>query len=256
MTIIQRDRSIIPACDVELDRFKEIVKATHDIDSVGGYKIPAKSGREGWEKAWVATAREFTIKPLIYDHQKAGTDIPDTSTDFIYAIKESGFDALIIFPESGPVTEYEWIKAAQDAGLGVIVGGEMTHPRYLDNDLSEGKTMNYTEIFKALGIERHIPGFIRRNAPEDMYEIATRMGITDFVMPGNKPGKIKYYKDLVERCGVTNPAIYSPGLVAQGGEISEGARAAGRRFHGIVGRGIYKAENINQAARELTSQLA
>ena len=255
--IIQRDKSIIPACDVDLKIFGKIIKETADIEGVGAYKIPATAGRRGWE-SWVETARQFTNKPLIYDHQKAGTDIPDTGKDFMYELKESGFDAVILFPQSGPITEYEWIKAAQEQGLGVIVGGEMTHPRYLSGDKRNGKDKDYTQIFKELGIERPfgtIDGFIRESAPEDMYELAARMGVTDFVMPGNKPDKIRHYKNIVELCGIKDSAIYSPGLIVQGGEVSEGAKAAGKRFHGIVGRGIYSAENIRQAALDLTSQL-
>ena len=251
--IIERDRSIIPACDVSLNRFGEIVEATIDIGEVGGYKLPATAGRKGWE-SWVNVARRYTDKPLIYDHQKAGTDIPDTGADFMKELKESGVNAVILFPQAGPATEYEWIKAAQEVGLGVIVGGEMTHPRYLDKDFGDGKG-DYTQIFKEIGIERTIPGFIRQFASDDIYEIAARMGVEDFVMPGNKPDRIKYYKQLVESCGISEPVIYSPGLIAQGGDLSEGAKAAGKRFHGIVGRGIYKAEDIRKAALDLTSRL-
>ena len=103
--------------------------------------------------------------------------------------------------------------------------------------------------------KREITGFIRKFAPEDMYEIAARMGVTDFVVPGNKPDKIRHYKKLIESCGISEPSFYSPGLVAQGGDISEGAKAAGERFHGIVGRGISEAENKRQAALELTAKL-
>ena len=195
-------------------------------------------------------------KPIIYDHQKAGTDIHEEVPDkFMDAMIRSGVNAVILFPQSGPITEYEWIKAAQDRGLGVIVGGEMTHPRYLEGDFSETKNKNYTEIFKNLGIERTLTGFIRKLAPDDMYEIAARMGVTDFVVPGNKPDRIKHYKSLIENCGVVDPAFYSPGLVAQGGEISEGAKAAGKRFHGIIGRGIHQAKDKKQAALDHTSQL-
>jgi len=253
--IIQRDRSVIPACDVPFETFKEIVKETGKIEGIGAYKVGVSFLDIGLKKV-VDTAREHTNKPIIYDHQKAGTDIPEATPDkFMDSMIKSNVNAVILFPQSGPITEYEWIKAAQDRNLGVIVGGEMTHPRYLEGDLKEGKKKNYTNIFRQLGIEREISGFIRKSAPEDMYEIAARMGVTNFVVPGNKPDKIKHYKSLIQACGVTQPAFYSPGLVAQGGEISEGAKAAGERFHAIVGRGIYNKEDKKVAAEELTSKL-
>jgi len=253
--IIERDRSIIPACDVRLDVFEDIVKSTGDIEGVGAYKVGFKLGLGHGLPKVVETARQHTDKPIIYDHQKAGTDIPDMGENFAEVCRNSGVNAVILFPEAGPVTQYEWTLAAQEQNLGVAVGGEMTHPRYMEGDLSEGKKKDYTEIFENLGIERTIEGFIREFAPEDMYELAARMGVTDFVVPGNKPDKIRHYKELIERCGVEEPAFYSPGLVEQGGEISEGAEAAGKRFHGIVGRGIYGAENKREAALELTSLL-
>ncbi len=253
--IIQLDRSVVPACDFDLDTFEEIVKETADIEKIGGYKIgPALTGRSGYDKV-VETARKYTDKPLILDAQKWGTDIPDTAEKILRPVKESGIDAVILFPQSGPATEYEWIKAAQDLGLGVIVGGEMTHPRYLEGDVSEGKGVNYSEIFKELGIERQITGFIRESAPIDMYEIAARMGVTNFVVPGNKPDRIEFYKKVMESLGVTEDTSWSPGLITQGGKISEGAKAAGKMFHAIIGRGLYEAENKRKAAIDLTSQL-
>jgi len=252
--IIQINKSVIPACDVDLETFKRIVRETGDLDKIGGYKIPAKSGRKGWE-TWVKIARENTDKPLIYDHQKAGTDIPYTGASFMEELKEAGFDAVILFPESGPVTQYEWTIAAQKIGLGVIVGGEMTHPRYLADDFTEGNNVNYTEIFRELGFTRGLSGFIRGTGPEDMYELAARMGVTDFVVPGNKPDSIKTHRRTIELTGVREYALYAPGFVAQGGEISEGGKVAGDRFHAIVGRGIYRAENMREAAEELISKL-
>lgn len=255
MKIIEHDRTIIPACDVSFDKFKEIVNCTADVEKVGAYKVGISFLDVGL-KAVVDATREHTNKPVIYDHQKAGTDIHESTPDkFMDSMKRAGINAVILFPQAGPVTEYEWIKAAQERELGVIVGGEMTHPRYLEGDLTQGKNKEYTKLFKDLGINRELTGYLRKSAPEDMYELAARMGITDFVVPGNKPDKIAHYKQLIENCGVKQPVFYSPGLVAQGGKISDGAKAAGERFHAIVGRGIYKAEDMKKAAQELTAEL-
>ena len=252
--IIELDRSIIPACDVTFETYKKIVEATKDIEKIGAYKVGISFLDVGL-KAVVDFTRKHTNKPVIYDHQKAGTDIPDTPDHFMDSMVRAAIDAVILFPQAGPITEYEWIKSAQEKGLGVIVGGEMTHPRYLEGDLSSGKKKDYNKIFSDLGFERELTGYIRKNAPDDMYELAARMGVCDFVVPGNKPERIGHYKKLVEKCGVKKPVFYSPGLVAQGGEISEGAKAAGKRFHAIVGRGIYGATDMKKAAEELCSKI-
>ncbi len=259
--IIERDRSIIPACDVPLKVFEQLVKATGDLDVIGGYKIgPALTGRPGYD-AVVEVARYETGKPLIFDGQKLGTDTPDTARSILEQMKESGIDAVILFPQSGPVTEYSWIKTAQELGLGVIVGGEMTHARYLDGDFSNERNKDgtvktdYSAIFHQLGMVDQT-GFIRPEGVLMMYLIAAKLGVEDFVVPGNKPERIALYKSYIEeQGGIENPSFFSPGFVAQGGEVSKGAAAAGQRFHAIVGRGIYEARDMRQAAIELGSKL-
>ncbi len=225
-------RRVIPACDVSIDIFEKIVSETHDMDGIGGYKIPASSGRKGWEK-WVKTARKYTDKPLLYDHQKAGTDIPDTGRDFMKELKGAGFDAVILFPQSGPCTQVAWTGEAVQQGLTVIVGGEMTHPGYLAGS----------------------GGYIRDDAPDEIYRRAVAQGVRHFVVPGNKPEQVEHYRELILSCGAQDPILVAPGFIAQGGSISDAGRAAGEKFGAIVGRGIYEADDIRKAAEELTSQL-
>jgi len=231
--IIGRDRSVIPACDVEtLEQFEELIKQTADVDEIGGYKIGFELGLGYGLPTVVEAARKHTDKPIIYDHQKAGTDIPDTGKNFARVCKKSGVDAVILFPQAGPETERAWIYHALDNGLKVIVGGRMTHPAYA---VSEG-------------------GFITDEGALDMYRIAARAGINNFVVPGNKPDVIKQVRELVEAEGVSS-IFYAPGFIAQGGNISDATKVAGDKFHGIVGRGIYQAKDMHAAAVEHTSQL-
>src|SRR3989338_10192590 len=99
-------------------------------------------------------------------------------------------DAVILFPQAGPETEVAWIKAAQQAKMNVIIGGEMTHQAFL----------------------KEAGGFIDDDAPKRIYEIATSLGVSDFVIPGNKPEKAIEYADLIRK-KIKNPVFYSPGLV-------------------------------------------
>ena len=62
-------------------------------------------------------------------------------------------------------------------------------------------------------------------------------------------------KEAVVEAEGASPVFYAPGFIAQGGKISDAAKAAGERFHGIVGRGVYEAKDINKAAIEHTSQV-
>ncbi|MFH1696397.1 MAG: orotidine 5'-phosphate decarboxylase / HUMPS family protein [Candidatus Diapherotrites archaeon] len=231
--IIAIPRSIIPACDVAtIEEFEKIVRETSDVKKIGGYKIGFELGLGYGLKALVDAARKHTQKPIIYDHQKAATDIPDVADKFARVCKGAGLDAVILFPMAGPETEKAWIRACMNAGLGVIVGGEMTHKGFLESD----------------------GGFIAEGAPKRIYEIAAELGVQDFVVPGNKPEKIREYRELLESKGV-KPVLYSPGLVVQGGELSKGAEAAGKQWHAIVGRGIYGAKDMRRAAEELGKEL-
>jgi len=233
MSTIKINKSIVPACDFDsLEEFENLVKETAEVEGIGAYKIGFELGLKYGLPKVVEVARQHTDKPIIYDHQKAATDVPFTGEKFAKVCKEAGINTVILFPQAGPETEAEWIKACQKEGLGVIVGGEMTHPGYLE---SEG-------------------GFLRDDAPLKMYEIAIQHGVTEFVVPGNKPEKIKKYKEFFDSKGI-DAVLYSPGLVAQGGSISYSGKAAGSKWHAIVGRGIYKADDKKKAAEELSSQL-
>jgi orotidine-5'-phosphate decarboxylase len=231
MGLIKYDRSVIPACDVEdLDSLKRLVEATASVEGIGAYKVGFGLGLRYGLPEVCKTIRKLTDLPIIYDHQKAATDVPHTGELFAKVCKDAGLDAVILFPQAGPETEKAWIDACDKEGLGVIVGGEMTHPAY---KLSEG-------------------GWMDDKAIEKIYEVAKSKGIKDFVVPGNKPDRIAYYADMLKDI---EPVFYSPGLVAQGGKITDAAKAAGDKWHAIVGRGIYNADDMMMAAKELTKNL-
>lgn len=233
-SIIPIPKSIIPACDFDsIEEYEKLVKETCSLEKIGAYKIGFELGLKYGLGKVVEVTRKHTEKPIIYDHQKAATDVPFTGKKFAKVCAEAGIDAIILFPQAGPETEKEWIKACAEEGLGVIVGGEMTHAAYLKAD----------------------GGFLEDDAPMRMYEVAIENGVKEFVVPGNKPEKIKKYREFFESKGI-EPILYSPGLVAQGGEISDSGKAAGKNWHAIVGRGIYAAEDMKKAAEELCSKLA
>ena len=178
----------------------------------------------------VEIAKKYTSKPLIYDHQKGGTDIPDIGSDFADLVAGAGFNAVILFPQAGPTTLTTWVHRAMEKGLKVIVGGRMTHDRYV---LSEG-------------------GYIADEAVDRMYLDAAKIGVNDFVVPGNRPEFISHIRNRIQQYS-TEPVFYAPGFIAQGGKISDAAKVAGPKWHAIVGRAIYDAPNMYQAAVELTS---
>lgn len=230
--IIPRDRSIIPACDFDIKTFESVIMETGDIEGIGAYKIGIVLGLQYGLPRVVEVARKYTDKPLIYDHQKAGTDIPDMGTKFAEVLANAGFNAAILFPQAGPITQEAWTKVLQDKGLDVLVGGLMTHKGFIRSD----------------------GGYLADESIMEIYQNAANTDVTNFVVPGNKPEAIAKIRKILEEIGI-EPVFYAPGFIAQGGKISDGAKVAGERFHGIVGRGIYEADNIKAAALEHTSQI-
>ncbi len=229
--IIKQDKSIIPSCDFsDIEKLKHLVSETCSIEGIGAYKIGFEIVMKNSLQNVIGAIRDETDLPIIYDHQKAATDIPAMGKNFIRASK--GVNAVIFFPFAGIETETAWINAATEEDMPVIVGGEMTHKGFLFN---EG-------------------GFIDNNAPKRIYEKAAELGVKDFVLPGNKPDKIIYYRGIIEqKC--RKPVYYSPGFLEQGGSISESAKAAGERWHAIIGRGIYQQKDMGKAAKEIVKNL-
>lgn len=249
---------IIIDCDVPLlEDFENLYKQTAPMEKVIGYKLgPALAlGNLGkiYERIISSKGKNGNRKKFIWDGQKSGTDMddPKMANGLMKRLERFDFDAVILFPMSGPASQYVWTKSAQEHELEVIVGGEMTHPRFLDGDFKNSKERNYSAIFKEM-LGRDVSGYIRNNAPDDIYEIAAKMGVASFVLPGNKPDRMEYYSKLIKKCGVKNPSFYSQSFITQGGEISKAAKAIGKsaNFYAIVGRAIYEAGlDKNKASR-------
>lgn len=232
--LIERDKSVIVAADVRPNELEDLVKATRNVDGISGYKIGFNLGLRMGLSRVVDVIRNYSDLLIIYDHQKAGTDIPDTGREFAEAVKDAGVDATILFPFAGPKTQIEWTEACQKANLDVIIGGHMTHDEFLSPS----------------------GGYIYPGAPEKIYRTALEMGIMNFVLPGNRPQLVRFYREVIER--YQEPGTYdvfSPGFIDQKGVISEYALVAGPRWHAIVGRGIYATADIHNAALMVTSQI-
>ena len=231
--IITDAKTVIPSLDVfTLEEVEKIVKSTADLEKIGAYKIGFVLGLKFGLPTVVQSIRKYTQKPIIYDHQKAATDIPAMGKNFVKVCQDAGIDVVIFFPQAGPETQKIWTEEAFKQNMKIIIGGMMTHPQYKK---SEG-------------------GYLEDEGILNIYKNAVKQGVNDFVVPGNKPEEIKKIKDLIEAAG-GNPVFYSPGLVTQGGDITEAAVAAGDYWHAIVGRAIYQADDPREVAILQTQQL-
>lgn len=233
--IVEADKSVFLAADVEPEVFPGLVAQMQGVEGLGGVKIGFELGLGLGLKTCVELVNDANPDLVsVYDHQKAGNDIPATSKNFARAMKRSGVDAAILFPFNGPVVERAWIGELQDQGVGVIVGGKMTHEQQAS---SEG-------------------GYIADEAFDEIFVLASEMDVADYVVPGNKPDAVEHFRELLEQIrGVGNFTLWAPGFVDQGGDVSATGLVAGPRFNAIVGGGIYKATDPNVAANELGAKM-
>lgn len=233
MTLISRDRSIVVACDVQdLASLERLVASTHRVEAVGGYKLGFSLGLRYGLPDLVSLIRRYTQKPVIYDHQKGGTDVPHTAGLFAGLMSSAGIDYAILFPFSSPSTEEAWVRALQREGVTPIVGAMLTTPDFM---AEKG-------------------GFFSRGVVSRIFQIASQLGVDQFVLPANKPDQALELRQEIES-SVNDPVFFLPGVGAQGGEISRLRAVMGRRWHGIVGRTVYASSDPAAAASRLGEEL-
>lgn len=95
-------------------------------------------------------------------------------------------------------------------------------------------------------------GYIEDDAPKRMYLDAAKLGVEYFVIPGTKVDKMKEYCLLLEK--IIKPKFLFPGIGKeyQGGDILKAFKAVSSlSSYAIVGRAIYAAKNIREAAKRL-----
>lgn len=236
--IIKSRRSVVVAADVaNEDALRLLASNMAGVAGISAFKLGITAGLDGL-KLSVGAVKDYRRDTIvIYDHQKAGNDIPDMGKPFVAKLKEAGVDAAILFPFAGPATQEAWMRACREENLEAIVGGMMTHPQFLK---SEG-------------------GYIDNDTPERIYRMACQYGITNFVVPGTKLDWVQRIRGwIVEEIGEGNFALFAPGFITQGGDISECGQAAGDEWHAIVGSGIYKKATADEqvaAALAVTKQI-
>jgi len=211
-----RIMKFIPALDVaDLSEACRVVQAVDRLPAVYGYKIGFALGLGYGLTEVCGRIRALSQKPIIYDHQKAGTDIPDTGPLFARTLKKGGVTEAIIFSHAGPETQAAWIDALKAEGLKVIVGGVMTHPGFL---ASEG-------------------GFLIDDKILGAYALAAGRGVDAFIVPLTKPDVVR---TIAARLGTAREwEFYSPGMGSQGGAMT-GLEML-KRHYIIVGRSLLSA---------------
>jgi len=225
---------IIIAADVQdFEQLRGLALMSCEFAKVVAIKIGFMLGLRFGLPTIVKCIRDICGLEVIYDHQKAGTDIPEMGQPFAKACRDAGVKGVIFFPQAGPKTLEGFVKAAFDAELTPSVGLVMTHGAYLE---SEG-------------------GYIVDDGPERMAETAITLGVTNFVLPGTKPEVVKRFASGC-LAKVKSAFIMMPGIGSQGGSLASAFRAAEphSRF-AIVGSAIYRAKDPRAALQTFIEEM-
>ncbi len=236
--IVIPKKGIIVAADVKgLDKFEALVRACKDIPKIVGYKLGSRFAIQGILGDAVEIINKYYggHPPLtIYDPQKGATDIPDVGAGFAEDVKAIGINIAILFPFTGPATQIAWTNACFKAGIQVFTGIVMTHPQFLK---SEG-------------------GYFDDDSVMPAFKLAAELGVRNYIVPGTKLHWIEKIQDMLTEALKGEEFLFaSPGLIKQGGKISDVAKTIKGPWLGIVGRDIYEKDDMKKAAEEVVSQL-
>jgi orotidine-5'-phosphate decarboxylase len=217
---------LMPSLDqTDLTHAVEVARAVAQHPFVSSFKVGFSLGLGYGLPKVVAELRALTDKPIIYDHQKAGTDIPETGALFAKTMKQAGISEAILFPQAGPRTLEAWVRALQEQGVTPVLGALMTHAGFVER---EG-------------------GYLRDAFTEEAYALSASLGVTRFVVPLTKPERVAAL-EFPE-----GSVFYSPGYGAQGGDPH--AFPAQKVHHLIAGRSLFAAPDpvayVEAMAREL-----
>jgi len=224
---------IIPALDLEsVDAIRRVVEETCEVEGVVGYKLGlAGALRLGLANA-VRTIREITDLPILYDHQKAGLDIPSMAKKFCTICRESGVDALVLFPLAGPLVVEEFVVHTQRQGLCPIIGADFPMAEY---KVSGG-------------------GYVDDDGPTRIFKHAVNLGVKHFIVPSTNLNEVRWLSEFLST-PVQNPKLFMTGIGVMGGRISEAfAAAPGCSCYAIVGRAVYASDSPKEAAKFLGSE--
>ena len=230
---LRSTHGIMPALDMDsLDDVRRVIERTTGVEGVVAYKFGLTTVLRHGLHATVQALRNVTDLPLIYDHQKAGADVPDMAAKFAKLCAEAGADGLILFPVAGPRAVGEFVSHTYKHELLPVVGGDLPLPEY---NVKGG-------------------GFIADNALTKIIERCVDMKTDHFVVPATNIPKLRSLAQWLT-LKLEVPFLFLPGIGALGGSISDAfAVTEGCRTYAVVGRAVYGADDPAEAAKRLAGE--
>ncbi|MCJ7665604.1 MAG: hypothetical protein MUO59_02565 [Actinobacteria bacterium] len=236
MDFFNLNHAIIIECNFsEISKLEAIVEATSDLDFVAGYKVGAELAVNSKIKDVTGAISKYTDLPVIYDHQKFGSDDPVFSGgSFLKALKDAGVDGLVIFPHGGVGSLEAAIRKCLGLGIIPIIGGDMVHAGYTED---EG-------------------GYINSAAPQKMYIDGAKFGAKHFVIPCTRLDRMRIYCHTLGNM-VYNPILFITGVgIESCGDLVKACEIVKQyRSYAVIGREITDEKDHRKAAEELWKKL-
>jgi len=173
MELFEQKNGVIIDLGYLQDKFLiDTIDATNSIPFVVGYKIGALPVLEAGLKDTLRSIRKISSKPLLYDHQKLGSDLPDIYKGRILdLIKSYGADGVFLFPLGGKEVLEAIINKCIEIELIPVVCGDLS----------------YKGFFAEEG------GYIDIDVQQRIYLDAANYGVSHFMMSCNRVDRIKIY---------------------------------------------------------------
>ena len=224
---------IVIALDADsVDESRRVVELTSGVDGVSGYKFGLTLLLRLGLAETVRQLRSVTDLPLLYDHQKAGPDVPDMAEKFTATCRAAGVDGLILFPTAGPRAVDNFVGEAMRHRILPVVGGDLP---LADYNASGG-------------------GYVVDQALDLIFARALALGADHFVVPGNTTAKLMHHAAKLKQ-RLEMPTFLVPGIGPLGGTFGSVVKAAaGARVFGVVGRAVYAAKDPAAAAKGLVEE--
>jgi orotidine-5'-phosphate decarboxylase len=158
--------------DPEQTIIENILAVTKELDYVAGYRIGARLAIKNGLKDAVSLIKKHTSKPLLYDHQKFGSEVPEiSSSDILDDVRDCGVDGIVILPLAGMRALDSIINKCNKIELLPVVCGDLSYYGYFN---SEG-------------------GYIESNIQQKIYLDAANFGVSHMIMSCNRVERIKIY---------------------------------------------------------------
>jgi hypothetical protein len=173
MELFEQKNGVIIDLGYLQDKFLiDAIDATNSIPFVVGYKIGALPVLEAGLKDTLRSIRKISSKPLLYDHQKLGSDLPDIYKGrMLDLIKSYGADGVFLFPLGGKEVLEAIINKCIEIELIPVVCGDLS----------------YKGFFAEEG------GYIDIDVQQRIYLDAASYGVSHFMMSCNRVDRIKIY---------------------------------------------------------------